>query len=563
MLGRGQVHRWGRLEIALELPLEGGVDPVRDVQVAAELTAPSGRRRRAQGFWDGDNTYRVRFAPDELGVWRYTAGARLDAGVGGAAPAPGASRPLGSGEVECVPYEGDNPLYRHGPPWMAPNRRHLVHADGTPLFWLADTVWNGPMLATPEEWAHYVHTRLAQGFTAAQYVSTQYRTVPDGGPDGPPYTGDGRIEAIRPAFFRRLDARLDALAEAGLIGVPVLLWAISGGENNAANPGHVLSEADCILLARYQMARWQAHPVVWILNGDGRYTGEHALRWQRIGRAVFAAGQDAGQEAAPAAVHPGGRQWVGEEFGAEDWLDVLGYQSGHGGDEASWRWLAEGDPARRWPEVPRQAVINLEPCYEYHNRMARGAGGRFTPEDVRRALYWSLLVTPTAGVTYGGHGIWGWDDGSGPPVAHPHTGTPLPWRQALEMPGARQVRHVRDAFRTLPWWTLRPDQSLLRRQPGAADVLAFVAAARSDDGRLAVLYLPTGGSISLETSRLAPGLHATWVNPRDGTRVDGPALGPGETSLEASLTAPDGNDWLLVLQGPDGVDGGARAAGEA
>ncbi|MDQ3699860.1 MAG: DUF4038 domain-containing protein [Chloroflexota bacterium] len=567
------VHRWGRFEVSLELPLGGGVDALRDVQVVAELTAPSGRRRHVPGFWDGDNTYRVRFAPDELGVWRYSAGTHPGPGAGatglatyGEAPSGNAStapvagaaweaRTSVSGTFECVSYEGDNPLYRHGRPRMAPNRRHLVHADGTPLFWLADTVWNGPMLATPEEWEHFVRTRVAQGFTAAQYVSTQYRTVPDGGPDGPPYTGDGHIEAVRPSFFRRLDARLETLAEAGLIGVPVLLWAISGGENNFANPGHVLSEADCILLARYQVALWHAHPVVWILNGDGRYTGEHAPRWQRIGRAVFASidpneadpsEAETSDDRVPVAVHPGGRQWVGEEFGAEPWLDILGYQSGHGGDEASWRWLAEGDPARRWPEVPRQAVINLEPCYEYHNRTARGTEGRFTAQDVRRALYWSLLITPTAGVTYGGHGIWGWDDGSGPPVAHPYTGTPLHWRQALEMPGAQQVRHVHDAFSALPWWTLQPDRSLLRQPPEATDdILAFVPAARSEDGRLAVLYLPRGGAVTLDTSSLAPGRQATWINPRDGTRVAGPALGAGSIRLDA----PDGDDWLLVLQG--------------
>ena len=72
-----------------------------------------------------------------------------------------------SGDFQCVPYSGDNPLYRFGPPRMSADRRHLVHAgrppegapaagastsgDGVPFFWLADTVWNGPLLATPEE----------------------------------------------------------------------------------------------------------------------------------------------------------------------------------------------------------------------------------------------------------------------------------------------------------------------------------------------------------------------------------------------------------------------------
>jgi hypothetical protein len=522
-----RVHQWGRFETALELAAAGRADPLRDVHVEGQFVTPSGRTRRVPGFWDGGITWRVRIAPDEAGPWRYTITARL----------AGTEPVRSEGEFTCVPYTGNNPLYRHGPPRMAADRRRLAHADGTPFFWLADTVWNGALLSTPQEWELYVATRRAQGFTAAQFVSTQWRTAPDGGPNGPAYTGGSRLEAVRPQFFRRLDARIDALVEAGIVAAPVLLWAIGRGENAAYNPGHVLSEDDAVLLARYQVARWQAHPVVWILNGDGTYTSEHAERWRRIGRAVF----PSGEERAPVATHPGGRQWVGDEFRAEPWLDIVGYQSGHGDDEATWRWLVEGPPAQRWREVPDKAVINLEPCYEGH--LAYHSRRPHPPEHVRRACYWSLLVTPTAGVTYGGHGVWGWDDGTKPPVAHPNTGIPLPWQQALRMPGAEQMRYLSTFFQTLAWWTLWPDQSLVLEQPGAHDVLQFVAAARSEDGHLAVLYLPVGGMLHLDLARLECPLLATWLCPRDGLRRAGLAI----SGQEAMLVAPDEQDWLLVL----------------
>lgn len=524
---QNRVHRWGRFEAALELRAGGWADPLRDVQVEGHFIAPGGRTRRAPGFWDGGATWRVRFAPDEPGLWRYALIARV----------AGGELVRTEGGLECVPYTGTNPLYRHGPPRMAAGRRRLAHADGAPFFWLADTVWNGALLSTSQEWELYIATRRAQGFTSAQFVSTQWRTAPDGGPDGPAYTGGRRLEAVRPQFFRRLDVRIDALAEAGLVAAPVLLWAISRGENAEYNPGHVLSDEDAALLARYQVARWQAHPVVWILNGDGTYTGEHAERWRRIGRAVF----PPGEERAPVATHPGGRQWVGDEFRDELWLDIVGYQSGHGDDEATWRWLVEGPPTQRWREVPEKAVINLEPCYEghlaYHSRQPH------SPQNVRRACYWSLLVIPTAGVTYGGHGVWGWDDGTRPPVAHPNTGIPLPWQQALRMPGAEQMRYLSAFFQSLAWWTLWPDQSLVREQPGVHDVLRFIAAARSEDGRLAVLYVPAGGPVHLNAARLALPLQVVWTNPRDGSRQAGPVV----SSQEATLMAPDEQDWLLVL----------------
>jgi len=77
-------------------------------------------------------------------------------------------------------------------------------------------------------------------------------------------------------------------------------------------------------------------------------------------------------------------------------------------------------------------------------------------ENVRRAVYWSLLGAPTAGVTYGGHGVWGWDDGTKPPTDHPYTGTPMAWQNALTMPAAEQMAHVPDFFATIDWWRLRP-----------------------------------------------------------------------------------------------------------
>jgi hypothetical protein len=166
----------------------------------------------------------------------------------------------------------------------------------------------------------------------------------------------------------------------------------------------------------------------------------------------------------------------------------------------------------------------------------------FTPLDVRRAMYWSLLIAPTAGVAYGGHGVWGWDPGGAPPIAHALTGDTPPWHEALHLPGAEQVRHLRTAFEAVPWWTLRPDQSLVRTQP--AETLSTIAAARSEDGSLAVIYAPTGETLDLDAGRLAPSLSATWIDPRTGAQH---AAGTVSGST-ARLAAPSEEDWLLIIK---------------
>ena len=107
---------------------------------------------------------------------------------------------------------------------------------------------------------------------------------------------------------------MEALDHAGLLSVPVMLWAINGGASPQVNPGVSLPDDQAILLARYMLARWGANNVFWILAGDGDYRGPSAQKWRKIGRAVFG-----DVPHAPVTMHPGGMQWVWEEFKDEPW----------------------------------------------------------------------------------------------------------------------------------------------------------------------------------------------------------------------------------------------------
>jgi hypothetical protein len=185
----------------------------------------------------------------------------------------------------------------------------------------------------------------------------------------------------------------------------------------------------------------------------------------------------------------------------------------------------------------------LEPAYENH--VAYQSRKPHTPHAVRMAIYWSLLNAPTAGVSYGGHGVWGWDDGTRPPVAHDTSGIPLPWQQALTMPAAEQMAHLVDFFTTIPWWTLRPTPQLLAHQPGREDVRRHIMAAASATQDLAVVYTPAGGEISIDSSALVEGLQGLWCNPRSGARQE--AMPVTVDGILAYAT-PDHEDWLLILR---------------
>jgi hypothetical protein len=534
------VAKWDRFEQTFKSRVEYE-NPAQEAELRVVFTSPSGESRLVYGFWDGGRTWRVRFAPNEVGRWIYSTSCSdiSNAGLHDQ-----------SGSFNCTAPSGRTAFKRHGPVQVSRDRRHLAHEDGTPFFWLADTAWNGALKSTPSEWDFYIKERKRQRFTAVQWVATQWRAAPDGDREGrPAFTGRERI-AIDPRFFQRMDERVEALNRAGLLNVPVLLWAIGGGSHPEVNPGFSLPEDQAILLARYMVARWGGNDVVWILPGDGDYRGPRAERWKRIGRAVF------GEEPhAPVMLHPGGMHWVLDEFAAEEWVDIHGYQSGHGDDERTLRWIVSGPPSTDWRREPARPFLNLEPPYEHH--IAYQSQTRISPHTVRRAVYWSLLVAPTAGVSYGGHGVWGWDDGTKPPVDHPRTGVPLPLKRAIVMPGAEQMAHLARFFTNLEFWNLRPSPEVLAAQPGEESAQRWITAAKSISGDLLVVYLPDNPQVEIFQHYLPPEVSASWFNPRSGEIAS--VVGNVRNRIVYFAT-PGAGDWLLLVRVSEEMGAAAATA---
>jgi len=522
------IPKWGRFERTFESSYRYE-NPLQHAQLEVTFVSPSGETNKVWAFWDGKKTWRVRHSPNQIGQWHYQTSCSdfSNRGLHGQ-----------RGAFLCTASRGESRFEQHGPVIISRDRRYLVHEDETPFLWVGDTAWNGPLLSSWPEWDNYIRHRQRQKFTVVQWVTTQWRAAPEGDRDKQlAFSGQEKIQ-INPEFFRRLDTKIEALNQAGLLSVPVMLWAIGGGSNPKINPGFSLPEDQAILLGRYMVARWGAHHVAWILGGDGDYRGTKAERWKRIGREIFG-----GRSHAPVMLHPGGMHWPFDEFKEETWLDITGYQSGHGDDDRTLSWMIQGPPATDWNKEPDRPFINLEPPYEFH--IAYQSKSRISPETVRRAIYWSLLGAPIAGVTYGGHGVWGWDDGTRPPADHPSTGIPLPLPQALIMPGAEQMAHLATFFNSIDFWRLRPAPSLVFTQPGTQSPDRYIAAARSEEGDLAVVYIPKDRSVELRQDQMPPHFNASWMNPRTGQPAPIVAV-VNDTVFQ--FATPSEGDWLLLLQ---------------
>jgi len=100
-------------------------NPFRDATLIGEFASPSGRTNRVLGFHDGGDAWRLHYAPDEEGEWRY----RLRGeGVEIAQ----------TGRLRCAAARGHGFLRIHPEHPYA-----FAYADGTPFFPMGDTCY-GP-----------------------------------------------------------------------------------------------------------------------------------------------------------------------------------------------------------------------------------------------------------------------------------------------------------------------------------------------------------------------------------------------------------------------------------
>ncbi len=171
-----------------------------------------------------------------------------------------------------------------------------------------------------------------------------------------------------------------------------------------------------------------------------------------------------------------------------------------------------------------------------------------TPAILRRQEYWAMLSGGT-GQFHGSAIIWPFKDG---------------WREKLDTVAVEQVGYWKDFFLSIPWQTLIPDQAGAVVASGAGTGCDFTSwvgkcdraqAARSADGSVVVVYLPSARTIAVNMAVLSHAATATWFDPSSGTYQ--PA---GRKILQNSGTqqfAPPGanqsgdGDWVLLLKAVD------------
>lgn len=514
--------KWHKYELAFlsSMTYENPVQEVLNFEVS--FTSPTGIIRTINGFWDGEQTWKARFMPDETGRWTYetVCSDAKNTGLNGQ-----------KGSFQCKTGTDQKAIYQHGPVINPKGTFFLTHADGTPFFWLACTAWNGALKSKDGEWDQYLQHRVNNNYTAIQLVTTQWRGCEKSSEGLVAFEGSGRIR-INPVFFRLIDKKIDKVNEYGLVAAPVILWALQGGPGRELSPGYYLPDDQAILLAKYIVARYGANHVVWFLGGDGNYTGSYEQRWKTIGRAVFD-----GKHQGIVAQHPQGRSWIGEIYKDEPWLNIIGYQSSHSNAEGTVNWITKGPMSRMWAYMPPRPVINLEPNYEEIQKF-------ITDKDVRNACYWSLFTTPIAGVTYGANGIWPWLRKGEKILNHSDAPWTSTWDVGITLPGSIQAGYLAGFITKFAWWIFYPAQELLMEQPGDKIFNEFVSVVKTTNNKTILAYMPVKKTINIRK----PAGHnysVRWFNPVKNEYSDGTGADDGKI---LTVSSPAESDMLLILE---------------
>ena len=498
-------------------------NPVQDVRTM-EVTffSPAGRKKTINAFWDGNDVWKARFMPDETGPWTF---------VTNCSDTKNQSLNGQEGSFLCRPNPDQKDIYKHGPVINPPGTFYLTHSDGTPFFYLACTAWNGALKSTDDEWDQYLQQRVKNSYSAVQLVTTQWRGCDKSSEGLTAFEGSGRIR-INPEFFRLIDKKIDRVNEHGIVAAPVILWTLQTGNGKELSPGYYLPDDQAILLAKYIVARYGGNHVIWILGGDGIYTGTYEQRWKTIGRAVFD-----GKHQGIVAQHPCGRSWIGEVYKDEPWLNIIGYQSSHSNSEGTVNWITKGPMSEMWNHLPPRPLINLEPNYEEINFTIKD-------KDVRNACYWSLFATPVAGITYGANGIWPWLRQGEKILNHSDApGTSL-WNVSINFPGSIQMGYLAQFIKKFEWWKLYPSRELLLTQPGNEIFNQFVSVVKTTDNKTILAYLPVKLTVKIRKPAGIP-YNVRWFNPVTNEYSEGIAADDGSV---LTVTSPVESDMLLILE---------------
>jgi len=496
------VEKWRNMEFSLTSS-KTYANPFMDVDVTATFTGPNGEKLIRPAFWDGGNTWKVRFAPTAVGSWIVTTQSTdaSDTGLNRSTPIPFTS----------VEYNGTLDIYKRGFLKSSETKRYFSYNDGTPFFYLGDTHWFMPsedfeasnVEGIDSQFKYAVDHRVSQGFTVYQ--------------SEPLFTNGNYLDVSRgivPSSLARLqdmDRKFQYIADAGLVHA-----------NAALTFRSLLNVTDPALLeklGKYWQARFGAFPVLWTTAQEVDPGHEFNDYWHKVAKSIY--DNDAYHQ--PLTAHMEGGDALNTGWGDKYYHSWFGVQPSN---------LQKDGYQTFWEYAITKPYIAYETGYEFNR----------TSTDVARSVPYKAFANGAFGFGYGAQGVWALNDS--PDNWFPY-GPYYRWFDGLNAFGGYQMIHFKNFYQSLQWWKLTP----AFRDTTYADFTRKDHAYLLNDGdKTYIAYFAETNKTTGKLKQMANTVYkAEWYNTRTGeytlisnqvTPVDGQWVIPAK---------PDDSDWILLV----------------
>ena len=439
--------------------------------------------------------------------------------------------------IVCVRAQNNHDIDKHGKLIVSPSHRYIKYEDGTPFFWLGDTGWELFHRLKKSEVETYFQTRSSQGFTVIQaVVLAEFDGLHTPNAYGDlPLKNDDPLQPVE-SYFQFVDWVIDRAKDFGLHIALLPTWGDKLYKNTWGVGPEIFNISNAAKYGEWIGNRYKDKKnVIWILGGDRIPRNDSDVNvWRAMAKGIISG--CGGENNALMSFHPQPSSTCSSSgwFHKDSWLDFNMQQTGHCDDAPVWKFI--GDDYGLNPTKP---VIDGEAVYEDHplcfNAKEKGYTQAF---NIRQAAYYSIFAGGF-GYTYGCHAIWQFYS----PERAPVNGPLRYWYVSMDLPGARQMKYLRNLMETFPEQDRIPNQKIL------TDTLDGNLRIQALSGKdFIMVYSGWGKSFSIQLGKInGRKLSAWWYDPRTGAKIPIGELENNGIIKFIPYTSGKDNDWILVL----------------
>jgi hypothetical protein len=483
---------WGRFEKSYTNS-KNYSDPYRDVTLNVTYTKPDNSTVQFWGFYDGGDTWKIRFMPDQTGTWKYSASFS-----DGTAAGAGEFTVVAGDIPGMIAKDETNPIWfgfkggRHG----------LIRG-----FHMGDRFFAANWPAADRK--AFLDWAQGQGYNLFSIASHYLNRDADGRGRGwdTPDLWDGNNRKLKAAEYREMEAILNDLADRKIMVFP---FAGFFGQSSDFPTNHDDQE----LYIRYNLARigpyWN---VLYNVAGPEPIGRNHKFQNAMAESNINHLGdmiKNLDVFGHPVSIH---NATGNDPFRNNDWVS---YSTLQGGKSFNYSDVNDFFMTNFTGQKPMYAQECFWPGNQYHMQY---------PNDtqIRKKAYTILLSA--AAINYADM------DGN----------SSSGFSGSMDLNDKIQKRHdimksAWDFMESIPFFRMTPDQDKVNR--------GFCLA---EEGVQYLVYLDNGGSVDVNV-KSGEEYNVTWINPQNpaertekGTTIDGQNLSPPS----------GGDDWLVYVTNVD------------